>query len=696
MPSVDELLNAAEVTEATLTETNDKIEIDADTRTMIIPDTERIFGVMSDEKGERKYFRCKRFVGNGIDLSKLSLRIVFQNASGLDTGRDKYIVTDLATDGEDYVTFSWELSRKVTAYKGIISFVVCAIKTNSDGTITNEWNTTLANGIVLEGLEANGTQEQEQVARDYYNQLEAELLKVANEQKTELEKKAQEVIKTIPNDYTQMQKDVDSLKEDLVNFGYGYTPFKTIMPYNSLMGFTEDDIIPNSYISEYSGDLKPYDGWFASKWIPYTQGEIVRLYETYDYQKATPMPDVYYAFYDADYKFISGGFTSANNLDIVSNDEKARRLRISHANVKTQLLLVAGEYNCYQSERASRYIKDWKSPNIDFVLPPRIYHFNEYINIYYDNLFIGSEKPANSCIGFSDYAGSFQKNSLIIRPNDNHSYNVDMMCSFDGIDNVWYKKQLNTITHALIVKYVNTGYAGKTINVMFLGDSITANGTYPNLVKEYFAKDSSLTVNLIGTLQDGNAEGRGGWGADTYTTLENYNGYNNAFWFNGKFDFSSYMATNFPNTGVDLVFINLGINDMLRSDNTEPVIENYNKIIDSIKTYNPNVKIAVGLPILPADFEYADSIVNGLRQFEKRKRLELIKALIAEYGYDVYYAPFYMAVDCKTDFPTERKVIDGFTEKDVCTDITHPNHTGYAKIASVCQPIIRQVASTIN
>ena len=186
MPSVDELLNAAEVAEATLIETNDKIEIDADTRTMIIPDTERIFGVMSDEKGERKYFRCKRFVGNGIDLSKLSLRIVFQNASGLDTGRDKYIVTDLATDGEDYITFSWELSRKVTAYKGVISFIVCAIKTNSGGTITNEWNTTLANGIVLEGLEANGTQEQEQVARDYYNQLEAELLKVANEQKTEI------------------------------------------------------------------------------------------------------------------------------------------------------------------------------------------------------------------------------------------------------------------------------------------------------------------------------------------------------------------------------------------------------------------------------------------------------------------------------------------------------------------------------
>lgn len=213
MPSVDELLNVAEVIATELTETNDVIEIDADTRTMMIPETERVFGVMSDEKGERKYFRCKRFVGNGIDLSKLSLRVIFQNASGLDTGKDKYIVTDLATDGEDYITFSWELSRKVTAYKGIISFIVCATKTNTDGTITNEWNTTIANGLVLDGLEVDGTQEQEEVAKDYYNQLEAELLKVANEQIN----KVQEVVKTIPSDYTQMQKDVRNLKEEFID-----------------------------------------------------------------------------------------------------------------------------------------------------------------------------------------------------------------------------------------------------------------------------------------------------------------------------------------------------------------------------------------------------------------------------------------------------------------------------------------------
>mgnify|MGYP005850694801 CR=1 FL=1 len=152
---------------------------------------------------------------NGIDLSKLDLRVIYQNASGLESGKDKYIVTDLKTDGEDYVTFSWELSRKVTAYKGIISFIVCATKTGTDGIITNEWNTTLANGVVLDGLEVSGTQEQEKEAHDYYKQLEAELLRVANEQKAEIEANGKKTLESIPEDYTVLERNVDELKEDI-------------------------------------------------------------------------------------------------------------------------------------------------------------------------------------------------------------------------------------------------------------------------------------------------------------------------------------------------------------------------------------------------------------------------------------------------------------------------------------------------
>lgn len=317
MPSVDELLNAAEVAVNEL-ETNDIIVIDADTRTMIIPDTERIFGVMSDEKGERKYFRCNRFVGNGIDLSKLSLRIVFQNASGLDTGKDKYIVTDLAAYGEEYVTFSWELSRKVTAYKGIISFIVCAIKTKSDGTITNEWNTTLANGIVLEGLEANGTQEQEQVARDYYNQLEAELLRVANEQKTEIEKKAQEVIETIPSDYTQTQKDISNLKEDIVATQKAYLINPTIEN--------------NKYVRD-DCTIIGYDGWDLLT-ISATNGDAVIVY--------SPVDSKYNAMYSED-NTLYKNVVLKNGMNCFVIPKGYRNLKISNEreivkNVKSYIL----------------------------------------------------------------------------------------------------------------------------------------------------------------------------------------------------------------------------------------------------------------------------------------------------------------------------------------------------------------------
>lgn len=318
MPSVDELLNAAEVAEVTLIETNDEIEIDADTRTMIIPDTERIFGVMSDEKGERKYFRCKRFVGNGIDLSKLSLRIIFQNASGFDTGRDKYIVTDLATDGEDYITFSWELSRKVTAYKGIISFIVCAIKTKSDGTTTNEWNTTLANGIVLEGLEANGTQEQEQVAKDYYNQLEAELLKVANEQKAEIEKKAQDVIETIPSDYTELTNDVNQLKEDIVATQKAYL----INPTIETDKYVRDDCT-----------IIGYEGWDLLT-ISATNGDAVIVY--------SPVDSKYNAMYSED-NTLYKNVVLKNGMNCFVIPKGYRNLKISNEreivkNVKSYIL----------------------------------------------------------------------------------------------------------------------------------------------------------------------------------------------------------------------------------------------------------------------------------------------------------------------------------------------------------------------
>lgn len=201
MPSVEELLSIAEFDTDTRSTMDNRIEIDADTRIIQMMPQDELFGVESDEKSERKYFKVPKIVGNGVDLSKLQLRINYQNASRIPSGKDMYIVTDATVYNDEWVYFSWELSRKVTQYKGNIYFVVCAVKADSKGNITNEWNTTLAEGKVLEGLEVEISQEQQCQASDYLEQLKQQLLDYSKEIK-----------ETFPSDYTEMSEDVKNLK----------------------------------------------------------------------------------------------------------------------------------------------------------------------------------------------------------------------------------------------------------------------------------------------------------------------------------------------------------------------------------------------------------------------------------------------------------------------------------------------------
>ena len=126
---------------------NDIFQINPENRTITVPESERIFGVSHDGNTERKHFRCPKIVGDNIDLSTMHLYINYQNANGQ---KYPYLVEDVQTDG-GYITFSWLIGPDVVAYKGQVKFIVCAKK--GDRAIP-EWNTTLAEGTVLEGLEA--------------------------------------------------------------------------------------------------------------------------------------------------------------------------------------------------------------------------------------------------------------------------------------------------------------------------------------------------------------------------------------------------------------------------------------------------------------------------------------------------------------------------------------------------------------
>lgn len=147
MATIDEIFNAMadEGAEAG----HEYLIIDPETRTITVPESERIFGVTGDELADRKYFMCPRYVGDGLDLAGMFLTVYFRTATDYEDG---YLVDDVAVNGE-YVTFSWQLWPSVTAYKGKVQFTVCADLPNTAEKRRPDWNTTLAEGEVLEGLD---------------------------------------------------------------------------------------------------------------------------------------------------------------------------------------------------------------------------------------------------------------------------------------------------------------------------------------------------------------------------------------------------------------------------------------------------------------------------------------------------------------------------------------------------------------
>lgn len=128
---------------------NDICFIDGyETRLINVPDMYKELGVVSDENVNRIRFACPRIVGDNVDLTKYNLYINYRNAAG---ELNSYLVEDvdfLQETNENMITFSWLLSRHVTAAPGIVQYIVCAKK--SDGTnTTNEWNTKVATGTVI-------------------------------------------------------------------------------------------------------------------------------------------------------------------------------------------------------------------------------------------------------------------------------------------------------------------------------------------------------------------------------------------------------------------------------------------------------------------------------------------------------------------------------------------------------------------
>lgn len=121
--------------------------IDNDLRTIKVP-KDYVFGVFNDKDVLSVPFEMPRYY-DGVDLNDYSIQINYTNAKGVDSF---YEVTE-RTASDERIFFEWLLGSGVFVKEGLVTFTVCLRILGERGIINNEFNTTLAQGVVLEGLE---------------------------------------------------------------------------------------------------------------------------------------------------------------------------------------------------------------------------------------------------------------------------------------------------------------------------------------------------------------------------------------------------------------------------------------------------------------------------------------------------------------------------------------------------------------
>ena len=124
------------------------IQIEADLRTIIIPDVLKNIAVTGDHLSETIYFSCPRYF-DGEDLSKHTCIVRFINA-GNEYGEDETV--DMTVE-DDSLKFGWSLDNRVTRYRGTIQFTIQF----ETGNVDYQWQTTPAELNILPGIDVEET-----------------------------------------------------------------------------------------------------------------------------------------------------------------------------------------------------------------------------------------------------------------------------------------------------------------------------------------------------------------------------------------------------------------------------------------------------------------------------------------------------------------------------------------------------------
>lgn len=420
--------------------------------------------------------------------------------------------------------------------------------------------------------------------------------------------------------------------------------------------FNKDDTV--------SGYVNPSNGTISSN----------ASYKTSDYinvqnQSVTLSNIRFYAIYNVEQGFISGGTLAVGETKTITQSGEYLIRVTPHSNTLNTAQVEYGNvvtgYEPYTAKLKGVSANVATNENTDINLPSRLYTtVGKTLRIYTQNLIKHDIKNFN----FNFNRGTQLANSYYETYTTSGNLQIDLY-DLDG-------KILKTETHSVVASQPRT----TPVKTILLGDSTIKSENDVNGVLGRAMKDE-LGANLVLLGTQGTTpyqhEGRAGWKFADYRK-EKTGSLTNPFYnpTTNDFDFQYYLTQNSiekPN----VVFIQLGINDVFynSSDSTveatiKTMITDLKFIKNSIKAVDQNIKLVYNLPTPPtSNVDQFGINYPNTRYVQWRVRLNnnlVVKRMIEEFdNTDIDL----LAINATLD--TVNNIRDG----------VHPKNEGYAQIA---------------
>lgn len=152
------------------------IVINAETREITVPESERSFGVAGEHNVARKHFRINGRIVDGNDLAVgFAWKVCTENSA---KQPNEYPIDSIIADS-DGIEFDWLVGKGALTYKGSLKFAVCAKQVNGEGKVQHEWHSRIGTGTVYDGIEASAEDIGGFDLRAYIQQTAAEVRRAA-------------------------------------------------------------------------------------------------------------------------------------------------------------------------------------------------------------------------------------------------------------------------------------------------------------------------------------------------------------------------------------------------------------------------------------------------------------------------------------------------------------------------------------